>query len=221
MNIRRLTIGIALLLGFLCLPGLKAQDGLSGALSSGMKSADALSRPSAQLAAADFDNDQKPDGAVLVEDGFLNGKRAFRIELHVTASIDNAIRFSSTEGGLELSALDVNRDGEPDIVVEKTFTHERLQVYLNDGHGSFYSARAEDFPAQDPSAPIWRTELSRTPPAVCLPVTRNSETGALRTISTLHPELSGTPRLPFQGLLPQSAPRAPSASRAPPSLLSL
>lgn len=218
MKIRYSIIGIALLLTFLGAPTAKAQDGLGGVLS---RSAHAILGRSPQLAAADFDNDQKPDGVVLIEDGFLNGKRSFRIEFHVTAGRNNAITFSSTEAGLELSALDVNRDGAPDIVIEKPFTHERLQVYLNDGHGSFHTARTGDYPAENPSTPTWRADLAQGPPALCLPVTRSWEIGALRKISTIHPDLPGTPRLRKEDLLAQSSPRAPSSSRAPPSLLSL
>lgn len=221
MKFRLSTIVVALLLAILCAPALIAQDGLSGAFSRGVAGASAMPGRSAQVVAADFDEDQKPDGAVLLEDGFANGKRTFRIELHVTAGSNNAIRFSSAEARLEVSALDVNRDGAPDIVVEKSFTHERLQVYLNDGHGSFYTARAEDYPAQYPSAPNWRTELSQSQPTICLPATRNPDTEALRQVSTLRRELSAPPRPQFDGLLVQSAARAPSASRAPPSLLSL
>ena len=221
MKIRHSIIGIALLLAFLRAPCLKAQDGLGGALPRSVQNAHPVSGRSPQLAAADFDNDQKPDAAVLLEAGLLNGKRTFRIELHVTASSNDTITFSSTENGLAISALDVNRDGTPDIVVEKAFTHERLQVYLNDGQGNFYKARAEDYPTQDPSAPDWRAKVSQSPLVFCLPPTRNPDAGALRQISIVRPELSGTRRLQHQGLLAQSAARAPSSSRAPPSLLSL
>ena len=95
MNLRHSNVGIALLLAFLCTPVLKAQDGLRGALSRVAQTAHAVAELSTQIAAADFDNDQKPDGAILVETGLLNGERAFRIELHVTGSNNDAITFSS------------------------------------------------------------------------------------------------------------------------------
>jgi hypothetical protein len=99
------------------------------------------------LVAADFDNDQRPDGAVLLDAGELEGRQLFRIRLHFTARQDCELTFQSNETALAISARDVNQDGVPDLVVEQVFTHKRLQVWLNDGHGSFRPARAEDFPA--------------------------------------------------------------------------
>src|SRR5262249_16438114 len=152
------------------------------ALTVDAKSASALVARPPQLAAADFDSDKKPDGALLLEAGLLNGERAFRIEIHLTAGSDSAITFSSQEARLAISALDLKRDGAPDIVIEKAFTHERLQVYLNDGHGSFIKARTEDYPASDPALPAWRTRLSHLPPVFGLPVSRTFEPGAIHRI---------------------------------------
>src|SRR6516165_2236476 len=153
---RRLSIaGLVLLLFFLCVPAMKAQDGLGGALSGSTKAAHAVPEFLTQIAAADFDNDQKPDGAILLESGLQNGKRFFRIELHLTADSNREITFSSAESELSISALDVNRDGIPDLIVEQAFTHKRLQVWLNDGHGRFRQARPEDFPAPSDAPFRW------------------------------------------------------------------
>jgi len=221
MKRRKSIAGIALLALFLFVPALKAQDGLRGALSRDAKTAHVLAELWSQIAAADFDNDQKPDGALLVETGALDGTRAFQIELHLTASKNAGITFSSAETGLTISALDVNQDGIPDIVVEKAFTRQRLQVFLNDGHGAFRKARAEDYPSPDSSAPNWRAELPQSWPVFCLPVSRNSETDTCERVSLLGRDPSS--RLSFwpEVLLAQSAARAPAPARAPPSLLSL
>lgn len=218
MNLRDSIVGILLFLAFLTAPALKAQDGLRGAFKVGSPTASPPTGRSPLIAAADFDNDQKPDGALLLQAGFLNGERAFRIEIHVTAGTNNALTFSSNEPGLAISALDVNRDGAPDIVVEKGFTHERLQVYLNDGHGTFHKARKEDYPASDPTAPAWRTRLSQLPPIFGLPVSRTFELALTQRISTVQRNRSALFKFWCEGLLIQSAARAPSSPRAPPSL---
>lgn len=222
MKLRHPIIGIVLLFASLFAPVLKAQDGLRGALSRGLGSAHTLAKLSPQIAAADFDNDQKPDGAILLETGsLLNGKRAFRIELHVTAGNNNAIIFSSAEGGLAIAALDVNEDGAPDIVVERAFTRQRVQVFLNDGHGTFHQARTEDYPSPDPSSPDWRAELTWGYPAFCLPAPRSSEHGAQRQVSIVYLDPSVNVAYWAGTLLVDSAARAPSSSRGPPRLLSL
>ncbi|MGA8741997.1 MAG: VCBS repeat-containing protein [Terracidiphilus sp.] len=99
-----------------------------------------------KFVAADFDNDQRPDGAVLLDAGQLEGRELFRIRLYIAASQDRELTFQSNEKALAISAPDVNQDGLPDLVVEQVFTHKRLQVWLNDGHGRFRQVRVEDFP---------------------------------------------------------------------------
>jgi hypothetical protein len=221
MKRRKSVVGIFLLLLSLCVPAVKAQDGLHGALSRDAKTAHLLPELSSQIAAADFDNDQKPDGALLVETGVLNGTRAFQIELHLTATKNIGITFSSAETGLAISALDVNQDGAPDIIVEKAFTHQRLQVFLNDGHGAFRKVRAEDYPSPDPSAPNCRTQLSQTWPVFCLPVSRSFEMRNLERVLTLGRNSSIRLGFRHEMLLAPSPVSASASPRAPPFVLSL
>jgi hypothetical protein len=221
MKLRDLIVGIALFLLALSTPMLKAQDGLAGVLSRSTQAARGVPDFGPQFAAADFDNDQKPDGAILIETGPLNGKRSFRIEVHVTADQNKAITFSSADSGLGISALDVNQDGAPDIVVEKILTHERTQVYLNDGHGVFHKARIEDYPSPNPASTSWKAWLTENLPAFCLPSTRGFETAGLQRIGMLRPNAFGRLSMWPDALLAQCAARAPSNSRAPPTFLSL
>jgi len=218
MKIRDSMVGVLLFFALLALPALKAQDGLQGALSVGSPTARAFAERSPQVAAADFDNDQKPDGALLLEAGFLNGKRAFRIELHITGGTNDAISFTSSDPGLAISAVDVNWDGEPDIVVEKAFTHERVQVFLNDGHGSFHRARTGDYPASDPTAPACSARLNQLPPVFGLPVSRTFELGVIHRLSKAHQNQPAAFQFWCEGLLIHSATRAPSSPRAPPRI---
>jgi hypothetical protein len=221
MKPRYSIIGTLLSLLVLCLPVLRAQDGLQGALSRRVETLVGALGYAQELAVADFDNDEKPDGAVLSRAGVLNGQKLFRIDLHLSAGKNVAITFPSAELGLAISALDVNRDGVPDIVVEKAFTGQRVLVYLNDGHGTFHKASSEDYPLPDPFAPQWGHEQARYLPGVCLPSTRGFELAGPQLISIIRP--SGLRSLRFwpEALLAQSGPRSPSAPRAPPFLLSL
>jgi len=218
MKLRLPIVGILMVFALAWVPGLRAQDGLRGALSAAEKPGNVVLDPSARIAAADFDSDQKPDGALLLEAGLLNGERAFRIEIHATAGPNDSIIFSSNESGLSISALDVNRDGAPDIVIETAFTHERLQVFLNNGHGIFHKVRTEDYPSSDPSMPACGARLIQPPPFVCLPISGGSDSGTAQQISVLPRTRSTAIKIWCEGFLVQSAARAPSSSRAPPSL---
>jgi hypothetical protein len=154
-----LCIGLVALV--LACPFVRAQDGLSGALVETGSARTLLHITLGQkLAAADFDNDQLPDGAVLLDAGeFLPGGQLFRIRLHLSAARDQDLIFQSNETGLTISALDVNQDGAPDLVVEQVLTRKRLGVWLNDGHGKFRPARVEDFPASADAPGSWKSPL--------------------------------------------------------------
>jgi len=97
------------------------------------------------LAAADFDNDQKLDGAVLVDCGRIHSQNTFRIDIHLSGSSNSELIFESAEIELAIGASDVNEDGATDVVVEQTSSHQRLYLWLNDGHGDFHRGRIEDF----------------------------------------------------------------------------
>ena len=153
-------------------PGLWAQDGLEGALSRvKLASPPNFAEPFAQtLTVADFDNDNKPDGAVLVDSSRTSGRNSFRIELHLSGSKDTSLSFESPESGLTITASDVNRDGVTDVVVERSLTHKRLYVWLGDGHGGFQKGRVEDFPSPETTGHGLKGPLAvRDFPAVGLP----------------------------------------------------
>ena len=147
MRLRSRSLYLVLFALAFAVASVRAQDALGRALSEAGKTHNLLSSSLEQkFVAADFDNDLLPDGAVLLDSGQLEGRQVFRIRLYITSGPDRDLTFQSNETGLTISALDVNQDGMPDLVVEQIFTHKRLQIWLNDGHGRFRQVRVEDFP---------------------------------------------------------------------------
>ena len=147
MRLRSRSLYLVLFALAFAVASARAQDALGRALSEAGKTHNLLSSSLEQkFVAADFDNDLLPDGAVLLDAGQLEGRQVFRIRLYITSGPDRDLTFQSNETGLTISALDVNQDGTPDLVVEQIFTHKRLQIWLNDGHGRFRQVRVEDFP---------------------------------------------------------------------------
>ena len=216
MKARALVLKIVVAALAMTASSLWAQDGLEGALSR-LASPANLGRPFPQtLAAADFDGDKKPDGAILVDDGWLISSRT--IELHLTGHGNTALTFESSEAALAVSAVDVNKDGAADIVVEQPFTHKHLHVWLNDGRGGFHKVRSEDFPSTDAASrerlqpPSQRLEF----PALCLPPQRGSVI-ALATVSPLPYDSSSAHKesRPFKSPIGSRA-VAPNPPRAPP-----
>src|SRR5215470_4739348 len=137
MKARFLTIGFILATVLVwAVPILHAQDGAQGAIEHAGRAVwsgrhlDRVAGPT--LAVADFDNDKKPDGAVLLEPVPVLGPRTFQVELHFTGRSNSAITFESPESNLTVTAIDIDHDGDVDILIEQSFTHKRLQVWLND-----------------------------------------------------------------------------------------
>ncbi|MBV8206850.1 MAG: VCBS repeat-containing protein [Acidobacteria bacterium] len=200
-------------------PWLRAQDGLAGALQN--RFAFAGCSPMVQfacnsIAAADFDGDNSPDAAILMDARPANGLRT--IEIHLTARRNTRLTFVSPESSILVTAIDVNRDGAADIVVEQPLTHKRLELWLNDGRGAFHSVPAERFPspASDSNSRAGVPSARGPYGAACLAVQRGTESAiaAYRFLLRSHsPAVPDAPALSFIAVQPSSAPALP---RAPP-----
>lgn len=124
---------------------LYAQDGWHSALhrlqSSHNRIGELFGPP---LVAADFNRDGWPDGALLTRSG-----NSVCIEIYFRSDPVKRVSFRSNLADLAVSAVDVNHDGSPDLVVEDPFWHQRLFVWMNDGRGKFSAASVTDTgPAQ-------------------------------------------------------------------------
>jgi hypothetical protein len=205
-----------------CMSGAAAQDGLRGTLPLQVRGFTGVTSTMNGLATADFDQDSQPDGAQLFQTGSLNGQTLFRIELHVSSGRKSVLAFASSEAELDISAADVNHDGVPDIVVERAFTHQRLNVFLNDGHGGFAKADPGAFSAEDNShLPRQKSFNPQDLFLSFLPVTRGFGAWALQSKSVRFPVDSDAHNFWPEVLQAQCGARAPASSRAPPSRHSL
>ena len=216
MNARLIYVRLLLvILLAMAAPRLWAQDGLRGALSQ----ADFSGPFSRSLAAADFDNDHLPDGAVLINSGGIRKQSNFRIELHLTSHENTELTFESNQTALELVALDIDHDGDTDVIVQQAFTHKRLHVWINDGNGAFHEQQTQDFPppALDTHEHLNLPSNQPDGPSPGLPPQRGFEIAVLITL----PLLSRPPtKSKFHGLSTASAAASPDiaahSSRAPP-----
>ena len=194
-------------------PFLRAQDGLKGALSQ----ADLTGAFKTNLAVADLDNDKKPDGAVLLGSGSLRDGR-FRIQVHFSGHPNAEFSFESTAQALTVSAWDIDNDGNTDLVVEESFTHKPLHVWINEGHGDFHEARVEDFPSL-----AWRTQEQLQSPAnqtdgqvLYLPAQRGFEIATLTSPVAWRLAAKNEPQALSTLSWAATRTRAPNSSRAPP-----
>ena len=225
MRLRSVCVGLVVAAALaVTTPRVCAQDGLQGAFARVNLAWPAnLGMPFSQtLATADFDGDNQPDGAVLVDCGWFRPQSSFRrIELHLTARGNTDLTFESNETALAVLALDVNSDGATDIVVEQPFTHKRLQVWLNDGHGSFRKVANHAFLSADATNHERIESPSQRPgcPAFCLLAQGGTETAKPPTqpLAGLAPSLTDFEALPGSTLLMMPV-FSLHCSRAPPCI---
>lgn len=131
-------------------PIVHAQDGIQGALgefNSTSSSGQFLRLSGQTLAIADFDGDNRADGAILLEPNAVLGQGNFEIKLHLTGHNNRDIKFQSLEPALTVEARDIDHDGDIDLIIEESISHKRIQVWINDGNGNFEKGRLEDFPS--------------------------------------------------------------------------
>jgi len=215
---------IGVVLALVALP-LWAQDGLEGALSRGNRAtpADLLAPLSQTLAAADFDGDNKPDGAILVNNGWQPQTGFQAIELHFTDRGDCELRFESNGSALAVSALDINQDGAVDLVVEQALTHKFLQIWLNDGRGGFRKVRNEDFPSVSDPGNRWLECPSQRSgfPASGLPPQRGSDLAISTRCMLAYRAFAARQQTPPFPASAGSRAVGPASPRAPPSSHSL
>jgi hypothetical protein len=152
MKLAFLKIGLLAL--SLSAPSLCAQDWSVGTPSSQADRCNfSTERLGQRLIVADFNNDQKPDSITLMSLGQHSGQNVFSVRVCDSGRTMGLLTFESNEQWIIVTAIDVNRDGSPDIVVEQRYTQKRIQVWLNDGHGGFHKANVADFANPDTRAP--------------------------------------------------------------------
>lgn len=124
-------------------PFMRAQDGAQGALSR-LSFTTPLERT---VAIADLDGDHKPDGAILLKSRWLGPQQNLSIQLHFTDRPNTELTFQSDSQALTVTAWDIDHDGDIDLVVEETFSHKPISVWINEGHGDFHEGRVQDYPS--------------------------------------------------------------------------
>jgi len=196
-------------------PSLYAQDGVKGALYQAK-----VTSLEGSLAVADFDNDQKPDGAVLVSSAGLYSSNNIRIELHLTGHQNTQLSFQSSQTRLEIVAFDIDHDGDTDLVVQQAFTHQRVNVWINDGNGSFHEGQLQDYSSPVLGARESVNLPSSQPqgPALGLPSNRGFEIATLSLALLARPPSADKFRPLSPAFAAVSCAVAANSSRAPPLL---
>ena len=98
------------------------------------------------FAVADFDGDFRFDLASIEAWPNNSGTTDYWIQLQLSATGRQSIRFVGAPGGLRLEARDVNKDRAVDLVLVGAWSREPVAILLNDGRGGFSRVEPTAFP---------------------------------------------------------------------------
>jgi hypothetical protein len=99
-----------------------------------------------QFTIEDFDGDNRPDIATVLEGRSRGVDRYYRIRFQLSSGGSQNIDLAAPAGGLDLSSRDVNGDDFLDVVVTTAGTDRPVAVLLNNGAGNFTASDPSEFP---------------------------------------------------------------------------
>ena len=172
---------------------------------------------------ADFDGDHRPDLATAeVEHSDAHVTRyLIRLRLNSRdAGPGQSFGLSGSFGLPQISALDVNGDHVPDLVLTATGQQRPIAVLLNDGRGRFSVARVSDFPSAHFDSPSrWRTTSDHPRDDAVLILIRAPQADASNRPHAFAPQMFAAARaFASLGFVLDST-RSVSFGRAPPLFL--
>src|SRR3954451_2607643 len=93
----------------------------------------------------DFNTDGTPDVAVADHVGRKGSGYQYRIDFSLSAERRDPLTFESIHDAVTITAADIDRDLDLDIVVVHPISGETVGIWLNDGHGHFTAADLRRF----------------------------------------------------------------------------
>jgi len=154
-----------------CIPALAASNGPS-----------TPSGVAADWGYADFDGDHKPDFAEL-------HRASLKVRLSSGKQLYLAISLS-TAPGKELVVFDFDGDNDLDIVVRNRFLTEQVDIWLNDGSGSFTESSYDN--KSIPNERESSIQARLLVPAISITIRPLNPIAGLTAASRLIPPSSGT-----------------------------
>jgi hypothetical protein len=119
-----------------------------------------------QFTIEDFDGDNRPDIATVLEGPGGAANNHYRITFQLSSGGSQNIDLAGPMGGLDLSSRDVNGDDFLDVVVTTVGSNWPVAVLVNDGAGTFTASDPSAFPgAFRKSSHFWRGVAEELPEA--------------------------------------------------------
>jgi FG-GAP-like repeat len=94
---------------------------------------------------ADFDGDNRPDFASVNAGQSSLQTTRYWIAFQLSGRSGQTVSLMAPDGGLRITARDVNGDNFLDVVVTTLWTNKPVAILLNDGLGNFTAANPSEF----------------------------------------------------------------------------
>lgn len=107
------------------------------------------------FAVADFDGDWKPDLAFVETTSLHPPQASYAIHLQFSTAAAISFDVSGPNGGLVVTARDVNGDDLPDLIVSSAYDQQVVAILLNRGHGLFSRAEPAAYAAFAAETDLW------------------------------------------------------------------
>lgn len=177
-------------------------------------------RANSSFTFADLDGDRQPDLATAEIERAGSHFTRYLIRLRLQAGgagASQSIGVTGSFGLPQISALDVNGDHVPDLVVTASGQPRLIAVLLNDGRGRFSVANPSDFASVIPDSPWrWRPASGHLQDLVVLVLARAPQAEATKNSCSLVAQfLAVASGSAHRGYVPDSL-RSDSSGRAPP-----
>jgi hypothetical protein len=168
----------------------------------------------------DLDLDGHPDLAVVDRLIPRGGQTQYVLEVDLSSGPAQTIVFSSDQPALDITLVDVDHDGDIDIVLTPILSRAVAAIWLNNGAGQFAEATGPDSPRTLPVGGAGRASPSgyETVPAAAASSRAVFAGVTSRTTASLP---DGAPVLPSRPAKLRLARPLSAGSRAPPIVISI
>jgi len=174
---------------------------------------------SAAKRVGDFDLDGRTDLAVVDRLTTRGGETRYLLEVDLSNGTTQNLVFSSAQPALDITLVDIDHDGDVDIVLTPILTRAIAAIWVNDGSGRFVEATGPDSPPALPPSCAGQPPASEfeTVPAATAPSRAICAAGI--AAQTAAPPPDGARALPASPANLRFACPLSFGSRAPPSSL--
>jgi hypothetical protein len=140
-------------------------------------------------ALGDFNGDGRPDVVVAHRLGRTPGGYGYRLHVAVSDDVSREVAFQSSYSAINVRAMDIDDDRDPDLVVEAVPSGPVVGVWINDGRGRFAKSGARGVRASFLGIATLADGQRSAEPNACVATNRAAHVAAADSYRTSPPSI--------------------------------